>query len=263
MAESSLGSSDASAISATDPLLLGAEAVAVIALISLVFLQMQGESGEDEKNPKQAESKNAMASTAASRSIAPPSEDSPLSQAVSDSSKILDNKDGDKNSTRNIATAMSEELKLRPDDDLTKEEDEALASFDEGDRVGLFGSLGRLTGKIRWTRAQLQKEQTLRQDAESKLTEAGEEMRDLEDQYELGQNKLAATAKELLTTKSTLGQTQKELSVTSANLQELQEERKSLRKLGKVAWNLSKDRVQRRVRKIRGGGEEEGTDDTN
>ena len=236
-------------LSATDPVVLAAEGVALIAFAGLIFLQVQQQ--EDSDSP----------------SVLKESNDSPVkvvsSSDTDSTSRMSNSSDSDDSTTDNqkdeIADAMSAELNARPKDALTKEEDNALAAFDQGDRVGLFGSLGRLTGKIRWTQAKLQTEEKLRQEADAKLNQVAEEMRDLEDQYELGQNKLSRTTKDLLTTRDTLNKTQKELASTSASLEELQEERKSLRKLGKVAWSLSKRRMQRRIQKIRGKGDNEGS----
>ena len=240
---------DAAAVSlsATDPVVLAAEGVALISFVGLIFLQVQQQQEEEDSNstlarkesndsPSKVFSSSETASTTSMRSSIDSGDISTESNSQND----------------DVANAMSAELNARPKDDLTKEEDDALAAFDQGDRVGLFGSLGRLTGKIRWAQAKLKTEENLRQEADAKLNQTVEEMRDLEDQYELGQNELSRTTKDLLTTRDTLGKTQKELASASASLEELQEERKSLRKLGKVAWSLSKGRVQRRIQKIRG-----------
>lgn len=134
---------------------------------------------------------------------------------------------------------------------------EALSAFDQGSRSGLLSSLGRLTGIVRSSRRELQKETTLRQQAEANLKMVAEELRDVEDKYELGQNDLNKVNKELQFTKSDLTKTLQQLEETATSLEELQEERKSLRKLGVVAWRLSKDRVKTRIQKIRGKSQEE------
>lgn len=138
------------------------------------------------------------------------------------------------------------------DDDLTSEEGEALRSFEGGDRGGLLASVARLTARVRAARVGLREEQALRQDTELRLAEAAEEIRTLEDQYELGQNSLAATERRLDEARSELGATRGELQRTVVSLQELQQERQSLRKLGRAAFELSKQRVTSRIRKLRG-----------
>jgi len=233
-----------------DALVVIAGGVAATALLALVFLQAQN----DEQNDKKVDGDNDLPLKTASSSTE--SEASAVSQvafALNNKSLTKDNNSSSNDSEKDIAQAMGDEMKQRPQDEFTKEEDEALNCFDDGDRVGLYGSLGRLTGKIRWTQAQLQAEQSVRKEIETKLKETAEEMHKLEDEYELGQNKLAATAKELVDTKSNLSKAQEKITVVTSNLHKLEEERKSLRKLGKVAWNLSKERLRNRVRKLRGG----------
>ena len=105
---------------------------------------------------------------------------------------------------------------------------------------------------VRTSRDALKQETKLREQTESRLNDAANELRDLEDQFELGQNKLTTTTKELESTRSTLKKTENDLIVTSTSLKELQEERKSLRKLGKAAWSLSRSRVGKRIRGLTG-----------
>merc|ERR1712238_499882 len=93
----------------------------------------------------------------------------------------------------------------------------------------------------------------------------------VEDQYELEQNSNNKVANELDTTKDSLLMTQKqlqkkckdvisvkaevintnrELTATSASLDELQDEQRSVRTLGKKMWKLSKSRITNRISKV-------------
>eukprot|EP00980_Cylindrotheca_fusiformis_P029962 scaffold24105_cov127-Cylindrotheca_fusiformis.AAC.2 len=126
-------------------------------------------------------------------------------------------------------------------DDLTKEKDAVYEAYVEGDDSLLRKSLSKLVGMVRSTRVRLHQ-------AEGRLQEVAEELRDMEDKYELEQNSLKRKEFELTKTRSSLESTEMKLNATSASLAELEEERKSLRKLARAAWKLSKERVQKRVK---------------
>lgn len=136
-------------------------------------------------------------------------------------------------------------------DDLTVVGREAVEAFKSQDRKSLRKVISGLVGSLRSARNDLRSERVLREEAEANLKVAGERFRDLEDQYELEQNQLQKTKKTLETTQTQLSAATKKLYTTTETLEELQEERKSLRKLGRVAWNLSKDRFKNRYQKIR------------
>lgn len=137
------------------------------------------------------------------------------------------------------------------DDTWTLQGLDVMHAFQKQDRNQLRTILGGILGSLRSTRQELQSERMLRQETEAALTVAGEQFRDLEDQYELGQNQLQRTRRALDETQTQLVQTTEKLEVTSQSLEELQREQQSLRKLGQVAWRLSKDRVRNRLAKVR------------
>ncbi|OEU23191.1 hypothetical protein FRACYDRAFT_233361 [Fragilariopsis cylindrus CCMP1102] len=120
-------------------------------------------------------------------------------------------------------------------------------------------NLAEITEKLNSVETQLQIETQQRQDIESNLSEAAESNRILEDQYELEQNAKTSIMKELGTTKDSLTTTEKqlknsrgelisvnaelintkrELKSTSSSLDELEEEQRSIRTLGKKMWKL-------------------------
>lgn len=120
-------------------------------------------------------------------------------------------------------------------------------------------NLAEITEKLNSVETQLQIETQQRQEIESNLSEAAESNRILEDQYELEQNAKTSIMKELGTTKDSLMTTEKqlknsrgelisvnavlintkrELKSTSSSLDELEEEQRSIRTLGKKMWKL-------------------------
>ena len=120
-------------------------------------------------------------------------------------------------------------------------------------------NLAEITEKLNSVETQLQVEIQQRQEIESNLSEAAESNRILEDQYELEQNAKTSIMKELGTTKDSLTTTEKqlknsrgelisvnaelintkrELKSTSSSLDELEEEQRSIRTLGKKMWKL-------------------------
>ena len=120
-------------------------------------------------------------------------------------------------------------------------------------------NLAEITEKLNSVETQLQIETQQRQEIESNLSEAAESNRILEDQYELEQNAKTSIMKELGTTKDSLTTTEKqlknsrgelisvnavlintkrELKSTSSSLDELEEEQRSIRTLGKKMWKL-------------------------
>lgn len=138
-----------------------------------------------------------------------------------------------------------------PDDPWTLQGLGAMRAFRNQDRNQLRIMVGGMLGSLRSTQQEFDSERIIRQETEVALQVAGEQFRDLEDQYELGQNQLQRTIRALDETQSQLVQTSEKLHVTSQSLQELQQERQSLRKLGQVAWRLSKDRVCNRLAMVR------------
>lgn len=228
-------STDGLSFSSGDPTLLVAVGIGAIALIGLVFLQLP--NNLDEEVPKSSPTTTTT-------------QEKPV-KIVMDSAgeEIIFQEKTNTNGTGADLLALDE---TELPDDLAVEAKQAAKDFDSGDRVGLVGSLRRVIGLVQTARTEAKEERVLRKEAESQLTEAAKEMQDLEDAVELGQNKLINANLELGKTKNLLADTQKDLAVTTEELQELQDERKSLRKLGKVAWNLSRERVGKRWRKIRG-----------
>ena len=148
-------------------------------------------------------------------------------------------------------------------EDLIAEKEKAMQAFRRGygaeSEELLQEALSTLIAKVESTRANLGQEKTLRTDVESQIAKLAQEMQDLEDKYELGQNALQRTIKALQRTEKDLGEaqkvlkeTQESLELTAKSLAILEEERQSLRKLGRAAWQLSKQRVRRRIQSIRG-----------
>jgi hypothetical protein len=126
----------------------------------------------------------------------------------------------------------------------------AMEAFSQEDRGRLRALVGGLLGSLRTARANTRATDLLRQAAEAELTAAGAALLDMEDQYELGQNQLTKTQGVLRVTESELAAAQSKLATTSESLRELEEERQSLRTLGRVAWQLSKERVGRRLPRV-------------
>eukprot|EP00531_Pseudo-nitzschia_arenysensis_P010346 CAMPEP_0116127430 /NCGR_PEP_ID=MMETSP0329-20121206/6836_1 /TAXON_ID=697910 /ORGANISM="Pseudo-nitzschia arenysensis, Strain B593" /LENGTH=437 /DNA_ID=CAMNT_0003621529 /DNA_START=167 /DNA_END=1480 /DNA_ORIENTATION=- len=127
------------------------------------------------------------------------------------------------------------------------------------------------TEKWNYTKSKLQEELKLKETLEAELKEVAEANRLLEDKFELGQNSLMKTRKQLNesnesldTTKNRLTRTQGELTrihgrlqitqkvldETSEALEKLEEERNSLRAMSGKMWRLSKSRVTSRVRSV-------------
>jgi hypothetical protein len=139
------------------------------------------------------------------------------------------------------------------DDDMqvaTAQAKGAMEAFSLEDRGRLRTLVGGLLGSLRTARANTRATDLLRQAAQAELTAAGAALRDMEDQYELGQNQLTKTQGVLRVTEGELAAAQSKLAATSESLRELEEERKSLRSLGRVAWQLSQERVGRRLPRV-------------
>mmetsp|Transcript_18219 Transcript_18219/g.21053 ORF Transcript_18219/g.21053 Transcript_18219/m.21053 type:complete len:440 (+) Transcript_18219:159-1478(+) len=132
-------------------------------------------------------------------------------------------------------------------------------------------NLFETTENLTFVETQLQLETQQRDKVETELSAAIELNRIVEDQYELEQNSNSKVAKELDTTKDSLLMTQKqlqkkckdviavkaevintnrELTATSASLDQLQDEQRSVRTLGKKMWKLSKSRITNRISKV-------------
>jgi chromosome segregation ATPase len=151
-------------------------------------------------------------------------------------------------------------------DDLEAQESEALlAAFAMGNEGLLRKSLSALMGMIRSARTSLQDERALlraeqsrRESMEQNAQRLALEFQALEDQYELEQNAVQRTLKLLETTQQSLDDTQVQLSTTQRELERvttslirLEAERQSLRQLTRVAYQVSKDRLKRRVQKVK------------
>jgi len=129
------------------------------------------------------------------------------------------------------------------------------------------------TEELEKAKSQFRKEQLLRKETDSNLSTAAELNRVLEDKYELEQNVVKRSSLKLEETQSTLDDSEKSLAKTSNtlkrvkgelqdthdelksksdSLEKLEEERKSLRKIGKNAWHLSKTRFRNRFNKVGG-----------
>lgn len=228
-------------------LLLGV-GVATVALVGLAVIQLPKILNEEGGQPLT----NGLAP-------APPATQPPMKAVQEKRAAVVESKAVEpekKDAEVAVETEDNIELPVEPVpffavDDLTREEQKVVREFDTDDRVGLLGSLRRVSGLVRTARKELEVERELRIEVETHLTEAAEEMLDLEDAVELGQNKLTKTTLELSRTKNFLSATQTDLARTRKDLQVLEEERKSVRKMGKAAWQLSKERVGKRIRKIR------------
>jgi len=148
---------------------------------------------------------------------------------------------------------------------ITEANQELMAKYEEKRRT-----LAETAENLDRTQTQLQMEIKKRQEVQSELEDAAESNRRLEDQYELEQNAKNTKIKELDATRNSLDTTQKRLTktlvelsqakteldttskklvTTSNSLDMLEEERRSLRTLGRRMWNLSRDRVKHRIRK--------------
>jgi len=120
-------------------------------------------------------------------------------------------------------------------------------------------------------KAKLQEMITLKDVLEDELKQAAELNRQLEDKYELEQNDLRKTKKELSSTQTELEAAQNRvtriqgelvrvfrelqskeqiLSETSEKLVNLEEEQRSIRTLGKKMWIVSKSRISNRIRSV-------------
>lgn len=150
-------------------------------------------------------------------------------------------------STSLKSTTATEE----PSDEITEAQASALNAFDEGDRQGLVAKLSLLTGWIRSSRRDTQEVRRMESETRKALDTAAEMQRTLEDDYELQQNTLKKTNERLSQTQKELKESQSALQWAEVELGELQEERRSLRKLGKQAWRLGKSRAARRWDAIR------------
>jgi hypothetical protein len=237
----SSGSTSAAGAVANDPLVLMALGVAMLALAGVVALSSSAEEEETNPTDPSKDESSKVASNANANKIAETEEEQD---------------EGNTNSFEN-ADAEDDILAFRgdryaQDDEWVQQGREAMKALDTQDRGKLRGVVRGLLGSIRSTGTALGRERTLKEAAEAEMKVVGENFRDLEDQYELEQNQLQKTTNALTETKSQLTTTIRTLDETANSLTQLQEERKSLRKLGKVAWGLSKDRVKNRLQKVRG-----------
>jgi hypothetical protein len=127
------------------------------------------------------------------------------------------------------------------------------------------------TEKWDYTKTKLLEETKIKETLQSDLAQATESNRLLEDKYELEQNVLQKTKKDLDATQSTLETTesrlirtqgeqtrvfrelqttQQTLSDTSADLERLEADQKRMRTLAKKMWRLSKSRVSSGVQSV-------------
>ena len=132
-------------------------------------------------------------------------------------------------------------------------------------------ALVETTEKWDVAKAKLQELLTLKDVLEDELKQAAESNRELEDKYELEQNDLRKTKKELRATQTALENSQNRvtrtqaelvrvfgelqttrqiLSETSDNLVHLEAEQQSIRSLGKKIWRLSKSRISNRMQSV-------------
>jgi hypothetical protein len=257
-----------SALTAGDPTLVLAASVALVALVGLLVTSLAGTTTDSVTDPLSR--------------ILTPTDDAPKPTVVVDSSSSSTSETSrrDERESRQAAQALANEdyeafsAGTEDDDndnndnddidmqDVTAQAKEAMEAFTQDDRSRLRTILGGLVGSIRTARAAARDERTLRLTAQADVTAVGESLRELEDQYELGQNQLTKTQGQLRVTQTELAATQRTLVTTSTSLTELQDERKSLRKLGRVAWQLSKARVGARLPRRFRSSHEEGDDDT-
>jgi hypothetical protein len=214
-----------------DPAILAAGAVAFVALVAL--LNMNDDTAEEETTSQTQESTALRESKHAFKEL------------------VTSKKKDDESKPKLVILSSAESKTDQILDDLVEEETKALEAFETQNEARMRASLSYLMSLVRMTRSLLSKEETLRKEAETELQSVAQEIRDLEDKYELEQNVLKRKQLELQQAQSTLKTTQKGLKEASESLADLEEERKSLRKLGRVAWQLSKQRMQTRLSNIR------------
>ena len=243
-------------IDSGDPAVLLAGGVAVVALLGLAVSMIQLPPAVDATPTIDADKLSSESSAKLEATLTEGNDENKavlLSESSSQNDNAGSNITGDKG-----------------DDDI--DQNEALKAFERRDKAGFLGVWGRLQTRLQGTRQALQQEKQLRIEVEQELQEASEAMIELEDKYELEQNELNSVKQKLLRTQTDLQQTQnqlrnavsqwqdtqadlrstqKVLDKTTENLQQLEEERKSLRKLSRVAWQLSKERVGKRLSFLR------------
>jgi len=242
------GPNSVTAMIAKDPMLVLALGVTVAALAGLTVLQTVNQT---EQEAAVAEATKSTGSSGSTSDVSKADEKTPVADSAP---SIEDGKDLEEDA---VVFGM--------DDEWTAQGKEADEAFQSGNRGKLRQVIGGLLGSIRSAQNKVQSERELREAAQADLKVVGEKFRDLEDQYELEQNQLQKTTKALETTQSQWTTTQRHLEDATVTLTELQKERKSLRKLGRVAWNLSKDRVQTRLQKVRSrlrGDDDDDSDET-
>jgi chromosome segregation ATPase len=242
--------------------------IAFLSLVGLAVMANEDHDGRDSK--KQTVTKTISSSSAESSTTKATSKKEP---SVASSSKSLETTTTTKPSSSSTTPAMENSTSVSDidtnivlDDSEGQESSEALlAAFTMGNEGLLRQSLSALMGRLRSARTSLQREramlhaeQSRRESIEQTAQRLALEVRELEDAYELEQNNVQRTLKQLETTQQSLYDTQVQLSTTqrelervTTSLMQLETERQSLKQLTRVAYQLSKDRLRRRVQKIK------------
>lgn len=238
-----------------DPLVLAAGCVAVLSLLGLAYT---GSMNDDNDDSTGTTTRDVSSSSNRPKQISVPAptyqqsrsgggggEREPIVPQPPDSPPPLGAVETKTDPT--LETAAKQVDKVTEEDE---EEGLALKAFEERNRSVFRDALTGLVGKLTTSRRKLDEESKLRHRAEAKLRAAAVEMTELEDKYELGQNDLQRVNDQLQHTTDLLQRTDKDLQTTLRSLSELQSERRSIRKLSRVIWKLSKERTQKRVRTI-------------
>lgn len=211
-------------------------------------------------------------------------DDSTATAAILDDdtkARIEELEEKEKESKEKILLAETRADELSADLNLSNEElEKKRAEIDKEVelRVATESKLAEANSELEQTAADLEQTQIdllqieeERKEIESQLEEAVESNRQLEDQYELEQNEKMVKIKELESQALTLSITRKELTKTqdeltlvktemettmdklmstSTSLTQLQDDNKSLRKLGRKMWGLSKSRFSKRIQNV-------------
>ena len=265
---SATGGSSSSSMIMTDPAVLAGGLVAMSALLAFSYVSSSPNDDNDTASP---------AATAVAT----------LQKQEEDTSTSKPSSNEDKDSVSQKINRAEDDANVNSKDDLLEEEDmtskEIMKAYEtkDEDKKGVFQkSVSKLVKLVKVAKGRATDEMQLREEAELKLKAVTQELLDMEDKYELEQTSSKKLSQELTATQSTLQTTQKQLQKRSLELEEtqsrltttsqtlvetkstlqetstelsnLQEERRSLRKLGKVAWNLSKGRIQTRFSKTFG-----------
>ena len=233
---------------------LTAGGVAVLSLLGLAFLSSSWQKQPPESSNNNEQQTNETTTTART------SKDSNVAAVVQTTPEQESSSSSSPPSLLTTTVTPEEDKKSSKmddsdNDDLTLDQQRAMSAFQQGNETGLRQALRSLADRIRTARAAQAERQRV---VESELRDAAERLRQIEDDYELEQTaRLQATEllqdaqQRLDTTQQRLNQTQESLVTTRQELADLRAERQSLRKLSGVAWQLSRERVQTRMRSVR------------